>query len=76
MADTKTREGDGELWQRYFAAAITGVLAGHRGPASTPDFADLAKDCGEVADAALTEVRRRREDPKFQMLIIGKEGTH
>ena len=53
---------DSEIWLRCYVAALTGLLAAHQGAAQlNPE--EIAQRCGEIADAALKEQRRRRERP-------------
>jgi hypothetical protein len=56
MTEPTMRPGDEELWVRCFAAALTGMTA--RGGQPQPE--EIARVCGEIADGALGEIRRRR----------------
>jgi hypothetical protein len=57
MAETTMRPEDEELWVRCFTAALAGMAA--RGGQPQPE--EIARVCGEIADGALSEIRRRRE---------------
>lgn len=59
MAEATTRAGDDEIWLRLFTAAITG-MAGRGGQ---PQPAEIARVCAEIADSALGEAHRRRDQP-------------
>ena len=62
MSETNRHESDTdhELWMRCFTAALNGVTAAQLGTPPKPQ--DCARMCGEIADAALEEERRRRRD--------------
>jgi hypothetical protein len=57
MPEQTMRLEDEELWVRCFTAALTGMTA--RGGQPQPE--EIARVCGEIADGALIEIRRRRE---------------
>jgi hypothetical protein len=61
---------DRELWRRYACAALSGI--GETGPAH-----EVASYAGDIADAMMSEDRRRREDrtsqPPLEPTAHGRE---
>ena len=53
---------DHQVWFRCFTAAIMGVTSAQLGTPEKPE--GIARLCAAVADAALNEERRRRNEPE------------
>jgi hypothetical protein len=59
-------DNDHQVWFRCFTAAIMGVTSAQLGTPEKPE--GIARLCAAVADAALNEERRRRNEPECRTL--------
>jgi hypothetical protein len=70
MTMTHDNDHDHEVWVRCFTAAIAGAFsAGNMQRQAHPT--NFIEWCGEIADGALEEERKRRRNPEHQAFIAG-----
>jgi hypothetical protein len=59
-----------EIWQRFYFAAITGVVA-HEGLTKPERVPGVVQQCAAFADEAAKELQRGKDEPQYRMLILG-----